>query len=276
MIDIDRIFYINLDRRPDRDHNMRTQLNKLDQNPNKIERVSAVDGSILNLDTISKDIITPKGISDTKMSTINSRSGVSLTYGAIGCALSHRDIWLKILNDPAIDSALILEDDVMIDPDFVTKYKSYQNQIGKYDVLFLGYHPATIKYLKSINNPVFMTTSKVYGLFGYIITKVGASKLLETFPITNQIDTEIAKILKSELKALLIKPDLRLITSEPSEIATKFGTDIQINKPHSNKTELFPISTSGIDMFSLVMIIVFALLIVLLVNTCIDPKSVEP
>jgi GR25 family glycosyltransferase involved in LPS biosynthesis len=102
-MNIDHIFYINLDKRVDRDNNVRSQLNK--HNLLGItERVSAVNGSTLNLDTIPETIITSKGILDSKSKT--NTIGISLTSGAIGCALSHRKIWINIRDDPNIQSAL--------------------------------------------------------------------------------------------------------------------------------------------------------------------------
>jgi len=57
----EKIFYINLDRRPDRDNNVKNIMNELNLSAN---RISAVDGTKLDLDSIPNDIITPKGIAD--------------------------------------------------------------------------------------------------------------------------------------------------------------------------------------------------------------------
>ena len=183
---LDRIFYINLDRRLERDQNVKSELTKhnLLNIPNMVDRISAVDGSQLDLDTVPNTIITSDGIINAKSKT--GRVGISLTPGAIGCALSHRKAWTKIRDDPSIQTALILEDDIQLEKDFVPILKYYLETVkNKYDVLFLGYHPATIKYMqinKMNESELFFQTSKVYGLFGYVVTKNGAKKLLKIFP----------------------------------------------------------------------------------------------
>lgn len=291
-MNLDHIFYINLSRRPDRDQHVRAELDKHNL-LNITERISAVDGSTLNLDTIPETIITSQGIVNAKSKT--NGVGIPLTPGAIGCALSHRNIWLRIRDDPSIQSALILEDDIDLDKDFLSKLKLYQEEVSannnynheSYDVLFLGYHPATMKYFYSnlntqLNSDMFVTTSKVYGLFGYIVTKSGAKKLLKIFPITEQVDTELYKSFqKFGVNAILVKPDLRIVTSEPSDIATTFGTDIQIrNNSIPNHLlsvaeikETFQFATDYLqpgsivaNMLHLIIIIALALMITLVVD----------
>lgn len=275
IIKIDRIFYINLDRRPDRDKHIRTELSKHNQNKNQTllditERVSAVDGSRLDLDDISKNIITSEGITAAKNKT--NMEGISLTPGAIGCAMSHRNIWLRIKNDPNIDNALILEDDIDLDKNFISKLIDYQNITIPYDILFLGYHPATIKYIQNKSN----IAKKVYGLFGYIVTKKGANKLLKIFPITRQIDTELSESFgKFNINVIILGPDQRIITSEPSEIATTFGTDIQTKTNNINIIEPYTSDMLPVYFFYILVTIILTILIILLINTIIDPKSAE-
>src|SRR5438445_13851154 len=102
----DKIFYINLDRRPDRDKNVKSIISKF-KLQDKIIRVPAIDGSKLNLNTVSKTLITKNGLDDAK--NVNQKAGIPLTPGGIGCALSHRTIWKKIFEDDNISCALILE-----------------------------------------------------------------------------------------------------------------------------------------------------------------------
>lgn len=224
--DIDRIFYINLDRRPDRDANIKEQLKKT--NLLQIaERVSAIDGPKLDLQMV-KSIITPKGVINAQ--NMNGGFGVPLTRGAIGCAMSHRAIWIQIRDDPMLNSALILEDDIEMNDDFVSKFNTYKKYVPlNYDIIYLGYHLASIDSSLENVNAIFVKLKKVYGTFGYIVTKQGAEKLLKMFPISEQVDTEMFKCFhKFGINTYLLKPDLRLITSEPSDITTKFGTDVQV------------------------------------------------
>lgn len=230
----DKIYYINLDRRPDRRKNVE-KLIKYFELEDITERIPAVDGSKLDLDNIPKNIITPAGIADAKDK--NKMVYVLLTPGAIGCAMSHKDGYQKII-DNNLESALILEDDIRIDKDFHKKLHYLMNKAEEldYDVMFLGYHPSSIKYIREQVNDVFVRSSRVYGLFGYVVSRKGAEKLLKLFPINKQIDTEISNN-SSKLNMLLVNPEYRIITSDPSEVAYEFGTDIQSRSNVSgNKT----------------------------------------
>lgn len=230
----DKIFYINLDRRPDRNQNVQKLLKQFNLQ-NISERISATDGSKLNLDTLSRDIISEKGIADAKDKT--KKTGIPLTPGGIGCALSHRSAWKKIV-DQNLGSGLILEDDIRINKDFIKKLHHYMRAAKPlmYDILFIGYHPASIKYIgkntqtssENSSDPMFVRSSRTYGLFGYIVSRKGAEKLMKIFPIDEQIDSAMSDAqIPHNLNIYLVKPEDRIITSDPSEDAKEFGTDIQ-------------------------------------------------
>ncbi len=213
----DKIIYINLDRRLDRNLNVIEQLKKVGLNE-MAERFSAIDGKKLDLNNMDTNIITQEGIEYAKKSDI---IYTHLTLGAIGCAMSHKAIYQKIL-DENINSCLILEDDITLDDRFIEQIKILENElkVNDYDLFFLGYHPGSTYD----DNQKFKT---VYGLFGYIVTKSGAKKLLDLFPITYQIDTEISR---NTNKINIFGVDVlnKIILSDQSQYSYKFGTDIQV------------------------------------------------
>ena len=98
------------------------------------------------------------------------------------------------------------------------------------DVLFLGYHHA---YFKKLTNDYYVEPTKLFGLFGYIVTNAGAKKLLKVFPITAQIDSEIPKHF-DKINAYAVTNKYRLVFSDRSSVHTKFGTDIQIREGYSS------------------------------------------
>lgn len=249
----EKIYYINLDKRKDRDKNVKQQLAKYNLSRHT-KRISAVDGSLINMNNINYDIITEKGKHDiTTTDHKNKIQGITLTKGALGCALSHRSIWNDIINNN-VSEALILEDDITLVDDFINKLNTIQSDANtyNYDVLFLGYHPATLKYVKKNSESTLLQSSKIYGLFGYIVTNAGASKLLQAFPITYQIDTEINKI--KNINIYIVPSEKRIITSEPSEYATTFGSDIQYGSMINTNTNILRI----------IMIIVILIIILLM------------
>ena len=158
-----KIFLINLDSRPDRLAYVSKQLDELGLD---FIRISAVVGKNLNLEE--------QRLFDKRGFILEQKK--ELVLGEIGCAMSHRLIWQKML-DENIDHALILEDDVNIDEylvDFLKKTIHYQ----AFDFLNL-----------SFTKPYELNEQALHFLgSGYIISKLGAEHFLQasnvmTFPI---------------------------------------------------------------------------------------------
>ena len=227
----DKIFYINLDRREDRRSHIEKLL-KLHSFDDIAERIKAVDGSKLNLDTIPKTIITQNGIIDAKNK--KNRVFVPLTKGAIGCALSHMIAWQKII-DENLSCALIVEDDIRINEPIQRKIHKYLSKAQElsFDILYFGYSPSTLKHIIMPKNAdpkkdLFVKSKETFGLFAYVVSRKGAEKLLKIFPIEKQLDTAISKAIKKyNINALLVYPEEQIITSDISEKSIEFGTDIQ-------------------------------------------------
>ena len=133
-----KIFLINLDRRPDRLQFVASQLNNLQLD---FERISAIDGEKINIETLN----------DIKIN--NNRHYIErsrlLSMGEIGCALSHRLIWKRML-EQNLDYALILEDDVTIDAklldiltDKTIRNYDFINLLYMYKDSYTYYNPAS-------------------------------------------------------------------------------------------------------------------------------------
>ena len=118
--------------------------------------------------------------------------------GVIGCALSHYNLWKRLLKEPAgRDHYIIMEDDFSLGPNFKEKMEILKtaNVFNKLDVLFMGYsmfeaERAKVfeKYsqcAKDNSSPVNITISAlnkelyIGGFFMYSINKAGAEKLVK-------------------------------------------------------------------------------------------------
>lgn len=213
-----KVFYINLDSRFDRNSHM-IDLFKTN-NITNYERIPAFDGRHIDIKSLNH-FVTPQGIQD---ALYEKKVYVPLTKGAIGCALSHYTAYQKII-EYNLNNALILEDDVSFQNDFLNKLNIILKQINNdFDILYLGYSNKINP--KSLKNELFIKLNKVYGLFGYIVSNKGARKLLNIFPISQQLDTEISKNF-NKLNYYVINPNYKLIFSDLSSKHSKFGTDIQ-------------------------------------------------
>ena len=192
----DKIYYINLKRRPDRKNHIEEQLNKY---TNNYTRFDAYDGQILDLNNLDNNIIHKNNIKD--VLSDKKTMGITLTLGAIGCAMSHRSIWEKIANSN-YEKVLILEDDIEIN-DNIYNFNSIYNEVPKdWDILYIG----SGQYIKNekITNNIFKL-DHAYCLYGYIINSRSARKLLDNiFPLKQQIDSSI--YLNKNINAYIVEP----------------------------------------------------------------------
>jgi len=223
---ISKIYYINLDRRPDRDENIKKEIAKLNFD-GPVERIPAVDGRELDIPNLSEKLITLEG----KKDAMNKNGGLYyvMTPGAIGCALSHHNLATKIIEEMSDDQyVLILEDDVVLENNFMEQINKYMQEMPKFDILLIGYH---MKQNKLVGNTFYDKPLKSWGTFGFITNKKGSKELLQLFPIKHQVDTEMHKLYNNKnLEIYSLKEGNRLVTSPQSQEESQYGTDIQLRE----------------------------------------------
>lgn len=140
--------------------------------------------------------------------------GKDLTGGELGCLLSHRGIYQKMVNEQ-IPYALVFEDDARLHDDFPSVVESLLSCPVKYDLVrFLSSDKvARLTQRKvaefaggySLNR--LLTTPG--GAHGYIITLDGAGKLLRaTRRNWRPIDTLMGHVWSTGLHAFIVQPGL--------------------------------------------------------------------
>lgn len=227
-----KVLYINLDRRQDRNENVINELNKSKIDNNIVQRIPGVDWKTLDFNNLSNELFTNTAIA-TALDN-NSPVFVPITKGGIGVALAHRNAYLNVLESQE-EYVLILEDDIHMSDNFTERLNEYLKEIPTFDILFIGFHQITIDENVNQNNrnKCYLIPNNAWGLFGYIINKKAASDLLKIFPLTHQIDTEISKSFPN-LNVFCLKYENRIIHSEGSATDTEFGTDVQIRENFYN------------------------------------------
>ena len=114
-----------------------------------------------------------------------------LSYGAVGCYLSHINIWKK-LEFNNLDYFLIFEDDTLPKFNFTHLQEIIKNYLpNDWDILLLGGIYNKCKYINDYVRKIY----SFYETHAYIINKKGALKLLsKAFPIKKQIDSFLSDL----------------------------------------------------------------------------------
>jgi len=182
---LDEIFMINLDRRKDRFERMKYNMNLLGID---FKHVSAVDGKQLN----------PNYISENKIEMLPEFSepyhGRPLTYGEIGCFMSHYNIWKEII-DRDLDKVLVFEDDIRYEAFFKPKLNHLLEELetirDKWDLVYIGrkiLHNSVEDWLKGSEQLVHVDYT--YWTLAYILTKKGAEKLIAAEPLSKMLPVD--------------------------------------------------------------------------------------
>lgn len=114
-----------------------------------------------------------------------------LNLGEIGCALSHMNIYEKIINDD-LPYLFILEDDININNQLTRIIENTEAFLTKnkgVDVVMLGYSTDAVNYNNSIrlsfrkrkkwdNYSIGKPVQRFYGTYSYFITNQGARKIV--------------------------------------------------------------------------------------------------
>ena len=232
----EKAYVISLDRTPQRFAFVQKQLNAAGI---RCTRFRAIDGYKLAFTDADKTVDKLQRNKNYTVSYNNRQiicldtKNTTFSLGEIGCACSHIEIWRKVANRET-DIAIIFEDDVILEKDFKKKMYKFLNDLPKdWDMAFLGVGRRRDKYgkypcigdiFRDLDNVVdhpytakIQPTNRVYGMYGYVINRKGAIKLLKLvktldFPIDDVVfqqggvDTNYIKAYVSMYK--LLEPKL--------------------------------------------------------------------
>jgi glycosyl transferase family 25 len=197
-----KLYYINLDNRPDRRKMFEGQLALSAMPP--VERISAVHG-------LSVDIKKDKRIG------MNARVQVVTEYrrshyeihsrGAIGASLSHLKAWQAFLKSGA-KYALIMEDDANLPATFAMMVKDCAKDLpASWDVWILGWSHTPVDTGKDVSP--FKRILHFIGAHCYIVTRKAAQAFVdEALPIETHVEHFMNNV--AFLRGLIIVRDVRL------------------------------------------------------------------
>ena len=176
-----QVYVISLKDSVDRQKSIKSQCEKFNITPVFIE---AVNGSSLSTSEINKYCQQEKA---------KQLFGREMLLGEIGCALSHKKIYNKIISEN-LPYAMIFEDDVLIEKGFNKVIKSILRSDLNWELILLGHHKDISKGLStplSIWHRYDITTDSSlnrladfgFGTYGYMITIEGAKKLIAALDV---------------------------------------------------------------------------------------------
>ncbi len=204
----------------DRFHKIQKRLNNLGVD---FERFDAVDGRELSVDEVA---------SYYSADLCKERHHKSLTAGEIGCYLSHRKIWQKMVAD-GLDRVIVLEDDAYCQDDFLDAIKVIDD-LSNWDAIKLQDYRRN-KFYRSIQ----LTEKFILGTYkrvpqsnaAYAISLNCAKKLLERKRFFRPVDVEFVFFGDLDLTVYGLKP-YPVITNE------EFESDISLVNAgeHSNRS----------------------------------------
>jgi len=134
---------------------------------------------------------------------ISTRSANHLSKGSIGCWLGHYSIWIDIVNRK-LEHSIIFEDDIILAKNFNKKLDYALEAVPPdFDILFLNSgnnYPHNKRVI--INEKIFIPYQIRNGAYGYIISYIGAKKLLSMVPniqvTRGGVDSAIGSLIRNK------------------------------------------------------------------------------
>jgi glycosyl transferase, family 25 len=184
-------YVVNMARSLDRRTHITAELKKTSLD---YEIITAVDGRALDLHDTT--------IVDPSLPFIDPKTGqpldIALAAGTAGCALSHLNVYKRIIAD-GLDEALVLEDDLMLPADLARVADAVAGQLVGAEVVLLSYDsPDPVKM--SIEGLIHLPSSRVLALpidihqprstGAYIVTREACERMVKCLmPVRIQADS---------------------------------------------------------------------------------------
>ena len=220
---IDKIFIINLPQRIERLHKIKNLLQKLDLYNYEIYK--AVDGKNLSQNKIN-ELLSITSLNSLYAQAKNHKDIRS--KGAIGCYLSHYNLWNEMI-ERNYDNVLIIEDDAQTDYNY-NEIITFINSIpSDYDIAMLSWFTLWFDKLQNKKNIKIINeywrkykSINIFGTAAYMLSKNGAKKLIKNaMPINYQVDAYI------NIMTVVDETLIRYVSSTSIFYSNNMGTDIQ-------------------------------------------------
>ena len=195
--------------------------NSSDRRKTMTERLAALNMEFTFVDAVIGRDLTPAQISAITSPSRQNHLPSPLSHSAIGCGLSHLEIWKKLAAGDA-PMALVLEDDAVLSEDIIPILNRLTKLEDKIDIVNL--HRRGTRPLIDVAqlSEKYRLTSCRYnsrGTESYVITKKAAAKLAELYlPMEYEVDLFMNRWWDHGLHVLTMNPQLVWEDDTPSTI----------------------------------------------------------
>lgn len=216
------VYLINLDRNKERLEHFLEQYLMSDLRYKQFQRFRAVDGKVLDVSKLLTDKAYNEVMSIEK--TGFRTKHYQLTRGAIGCYLSHLNLY-KTISEGDKPYGLVFEDDIIISNNiFANLNKALANIPNDWDMLLLGcYCISCDRYEK------YYDLDRFFLLHAYIIKKEAAARIYEELnakKIVQQIDSELSDMINvGKLKVYCLR---NMIAKQGGKFRTTIQTPLKM------------------------------------------------
>jgi GR25 family glycosyltransferase involved in LPS biosynthesis len=231
---IDVVFVISLRHRTDRRRFIMAEFEKAGIPRSLIRHYPAVVGASVDVDRAERaGFISALGALRIKEPKSNHIWGMDLNPGALGCALSHIDLWGKIAA-MRLERALVVEDDSCFRPLFMSELAEVMSTDcpSDWELLYLSGLDTEGKGPLLHINPRIRLVPRMHRTTNcYLVNHKGARRLLETcVPLTYQLDTQMTlqcAVHGPQQVPYVSVPTCYSVHPQLVVQSTRFGSDIQ-------------------------------------------------
>ena len=189
-----RTYVINMDKDVERYNKIASYYHNSDFSELPLERYSAVVGKNVE----PTDWLTDDAINDFKQVLNNGyrTHHYQLTYGGIGCFLSHYNLAKQLLSEKNVDAYIVFEDDTAIPRNLLSHIETQMSELPE-DWDYLMFYT-----IRANGDPITKKLNKLKSFWGtncYIMNKKGARKLVEETnanKIDGQIDSYLSRMIQ--------------------------------------------------------------------------------
>ena len=219
-----KVFYINLDKNKKRNYDFIGSYYASDIKELELKRFPAIVGTSVDI----KQWLTSEALDELKETELTKERThhYQLTYGGVGCFLSHYTLAKQLLNDSDTEYYIICEDDIGFYKKTIESINYYLSKAPEdWDMV----HFTTLRKINYTTNGVFCKPNGFWGMECYIINKKGSQKLIDEVQkekIDAQIDAYLSRMIQQN-KINIYITNTKLIEKSPNSNITDIQYKLQ-------------------------------------------------